>query len=246
MDDVEKGRKAVDLVQLAGEGGRQVEAEAVHVHLLDPVAQRVHHQLERLGVHHVQRVSRPRVVHVEAGLAGDQPVVGRVVDPLEGERRPQVVPFGRVVVHHVQDHLHPGRVERAHHLLELPHLRPVVPRVGVAPGGSEEVDGAVPPVIDQPPLVQKGFVGNLVHREDLDGGDPDPLQMADDRRVGNGRVRTADLPRHLGVEAGQPLDVRLVDHGAVPGDLRGLVAAPVEVAVHHHPLGDPARAVLLV
>ena len=47
LDQVEEGRQPVDLVELAGQRGGQVEAEAVDVHLGHPVAERVHDQLER-------------------------------------------------------------------------------------------------------------------------------------------------------------------------------------------------------
>jgi hypothetical protein len=36
----------VDVIECAGEGGREIEAEAVHMHVLDPVPQRVHDQLQ--------------------------------------------------------------------------------------------------------------------------------------------------------------------------------------------------------
>ena len=39
MDDVEEGAEAVNVVKLAREGGGEVEAEAVNVHLKNPVAQ---------------------------------------------------------------------------------------------------------------------------------------------------------------------------------------------------------------
>jgi len=39
LDDVEEGRQLVHLVELAGQGGGEVEAETVDVHLGDPVAQ---------------------------------------------------------------------------------------------------------------------------------------------------------------------------------------------------------------
>src|SRR5690606_19473650 len=48
LDDVEEGGEPVDLVQLAGERGGQVETEAVDVHLGDPVPQRVHDHLQRV------------------------------------------------------------------------------------------------------------------------------------------------------------------------------------------------------
>ena len=40
----------VDVVQLARERRGEIEAEAVDVHLLDPVAQRVHDQLQHCGL----------------------------------------------------------------------------------------------------------------------------------------------------------------------------------------------------
>ena len=39
VDDVEETGEAVDVMQLAGERGGEIEAEAIDVHLRDPVAQ---------------------------------------------------------------------------------------------------------------------------------------------------------------------------------------------------------------
>ncbi len=60
VDDVEEGAQAVDVEQLAGQRAGQVEAEAVDVHLGDPVAQAVHDELEDARVGHVQRVAACR------------------------------------------------------------------------------------------------------------------------------------------------------------------------------------------
>src|SRR5262249_32296483 len=66
VDDVEEGAQPVDLEQLAGQGRGQVEAEAIDVHLQDPVAQAVHDELQDARVLHVQRVAAAGEVHVEA------------------------------------------------------------------------------------------------------------------------------------------------------------------------------------
>ena len=66
LDEVEERRQPVDLVQLAGERRRQVEAEAVDVHLGDPVAQAVHDQLQHVRVAHVEAVAGAREVEVVA------------------------------------------------------------------------------------------------------------------------------------------------------------------------------------
>ena len=112
VDDVEEGGEPVHVVQLAGQRGREVEAEAVHVHLEHPVAQAVHQELDRARVPHVERVAAAGVVDVEARVLGGQAVVGRVVDAAEAERRPEVVALGGVVVDHVEDHLDAGAVQR--------------------------------------------------------------------------------------------------------------------------------------
>ena len=82
MDDVEEGAEAVHVVELARQRRRQIEPEAVHVHFLEPVAKAVHDELECARVEHVERVARPREVHVVAAIGG-QPVIGSVVDAAE-------------------------------------------------------------------------------------------------------------------------------------------------------------------
>jgi hypothetical protein len=54
---IEEGRQPVHLVKLTGEAGSQVEAEPVDVHVGHPVPQRVHDQLQHVGMAHVQRVA---------------------------------------------------------------------------------------------------------------------------------------------------------------------------------------------
>jgi len=44
-----KRGKPVHVVQFARERGRQVEAKTVHVHIEDPVSQRIHDQLQVCG-----------------------------------------------------------------------------------------------------------------------------------------------------------------------------------------------------
>ncbi len=60
------------------------------------------------------------------GVAIDEPVVGSVVDPTEGQGRAQLVAFRGVVVDHVEDHLEAGFVQRLDGGLELLHLLAVL------------------------------------------------------------------------------------------------------------------------
>ena len=94
----------------------QVEAETIDMHLLHPVAQTVHQELQHARVLRVEGVARAGVIHVIPLIIGDEPVVRRVIDAAETNRWPKLIPFRRVVVNHVQDHFEPGGVELLHHL----------------------------------------------------------------------------------------------------------------------------------
>ena len=79
-DQVEERAQPLDLVQLARERGRQVEAESVHVHLERPVAQAVHDQLDRARMDHVEAVAAAREVDVAPAIGRVGAVVRCVVD----------------------------------------------------------------------------------------------------------------------------------------------------------------------
>ena len=246
LHDLEEGGEAIDLVELAGEGGREVEPEAVDVHLEHPVPQRVHDELQRVRVAHVHAVAGAGVVGVVPLVVGLQLVIGLVVDAAHGQGRAHVVALGGVVVDHVEDHLDAGGVQGAHHALELLHLLAAVTRrrVGVLRG--EEGDRVVAPVVRQALLLQRRVVDELVHRHELDGGHADALEVLDDRRVRDGAVRAADLVGNVGVELGEALHVRLVDHRFGVRRLRQPVARPVEERVDHDALHHGRGRVVVV
>ena len=250
LDELEEGREAVHLVELAGQRGREVEPEPVDVHLGHPVAQRVHDQLQRVRVPHVEGVPGARVVHVVPLVVLDEAVVGLVVDALEAERRPEVVALGGVVVDHVEDHLDAGRVHRLHHSLELLHLLSqalCIPGArGVRRLRCEEGQGVVAPVVVQSLVEQGAVLDELVHRHELEGGDAEPGQVGGDRGVRQAGVRPAQLLGHVGVQLREALDVRLVDDRLVVGDVQASVALPVEERVDHHAVRHVLRGVLVV
>ena len=234
VDDVEEGGELVHLGELAGQGRGEVEAEAVDVHLRDPVAQRVHDELEDGRGAHEQGVARARRVEVVLLVAVDEPVVGGVVQALEGQRRAHVVALGGVVVDDVEDDLDVGLVEGLDHRLELGDLLAVRPVGGVGALRGEEADRVVAPVVRQPLLLEVGVVDELVDRHELDGGDAEVLEVVDDDRLGEARVGAAQVLRHLGVEPGEALDVGLVDDRVVVLVGRRAVVAPVEEGGRHH------------
>ncbi len=243
-DRAQEAAFLVEAVGLARQDGAEVEAEPVDVHLGHPVAQAVHHHLDHARVGQVERVPRPGVVDVVALLVGQQPVVAGVVDALERQRRPFLVAFAGVVVDHVQDHLEPGLVEAADHLLELGERE--VRHGGVAAAGGEEREGGVAPVVHQALLDQVAVVGEHVDRQQLHAGDAEVLDVAHHLGRGQAAERAAQLLRHGRVQLGEALHVRLVQHRPVPRHARRPVVAPGEGRVDHAALGHERGAVALV
>ena len=246
MDDVEEGREPVDLVELARQRRREVEAEPVDVALDHEVAERVHDQPQHRRMHRVERVAGARVVQVVARVAGHRPVVREVVDPLEARARSEVVALGRVVVDDVEDHLDPRAVQRLDHPLELLHL--LAPPSGRRVQGvrSQVADRAVTPVVREPPRGQLVLVGDVVDRQQLDRGHAERGQVLERRLRGEPCVRAAQLFPHCRHLLGEALHMRLVDDRLVPGRGGVPVVFPVERLVDHDRLGDHGRVVLVV
>ncbi len=246
LDDVEERRQLVHLVELPRQGGRQVEAEPVDVHLEHPVAQRVHDQLQHVRAAHQQAVAGAgRVVVVVLGVV-HQPVVGRVVEAAEGDRRAALVALGGVVVDHVEDDLDVGLVQRLDHRLELGHLLAVGATAGVGAVRGEEADGVVAPVVRQALVHQVGVVDELVHREQLDSGHAERGEVVDDRRMAKPRVRAPHVVRDARVGHGQALDVGLVEDRLVVLVPRRAVVAPVEEGIGDHRVHRVAERVVAV
>ncbi len=198
MNDVEERAEPVDVVQLARERSREIEAEAVDVHLEHPIAQAVHDELQHARMHHVERVPAAGVVRVVAGIVRNEPVVSGVVDAAKAQRRTEVVTFGRMVVDDVENHLDAGRMQLAHHRLELVH----VPLRAVAHLGREKADRVVAPIIAKALLDEMAIVDEGVNRHQLDRRDAEPLQMIDDRQASRALRRCrAGAPGQPGASA---------------------------------------------
>ena len=220
-------------VAAAPEDRGEVEAEAVHVHLGHPVAQR----RQDLEAHHrvvaVERVAAAGVVEVLPGLRLEQ-VVGRVVEPAPAEGGAALVALAGVVEDDVEDHLDARLVERLHHRLELAHgvARARLGRVGGL--GREERDRLVAPEVPErlPGQQVRARVVALLelgHRHQLDRGHAQLLQVGDllDQPAEGAGVRDAGAR-----VAGEAADVQLVDDRVGERHGERVLVAPVELLVH--------------
>ena len=235
----------VEAVRLAGEDGAEIEPEPVDVHLGDPVPQAVGHHLHHARVTEVQRVAGAGVVDVVARLVRHHPVVRRVVDALERQRRPPLVAFRRVVVDDVENDLEAGVVEPRHHLLEFLQAARAVGRV--ARVGREEADAVVAPVIREPLLDQIAVVDEGVDGQELDRADAQRLDVVDHLFDGQARERALLVRRHRRMALGVSAHVRLVKDRPVPRDVRPpRLLMPVEVRIDDDRLRHERGAVALV
>jgi hypothetical protein len=229
----------------------QVEAEAVHAHLGDPVAQRVGDQPEHVRSARVEGVAAAGEVGVAARVPLE-PVVAAVVDAAQREGRAQLARLGGVVVDDVEDHLDPGGVQGAHHPPELAHLLAPGAGGGVPGVRGEVADGVVAPVVAQAPPQQMVLVRELVHRQQLHGRHPEPGQMRDRGGVREPGVRAAQPGRDAGVAHGEAAHMEFVDHRLGPGGLGAAVVGPLVgraargVVADDHALGDVRGRVALV
>ena len=137
-DHVQEGRHLVEGALLPGQGRRQVEPEPFDVHLGQPVAHRVHHELQRDRVTGIQRVAAAGRIVIAARVAGRQPVIRRVVDATETQRGPVRPRLGGVVEHHVKQDFEASPVQRVDHRFELVDLAALPAR---AHGGGIAVVG---------------------------------------------------------------------------------------------------------
>ena len=141
-----------------------------------------------------------------------QTVVGAVVDAFEAEGRSAVVTFGGMVVHHVENDFHAGMMVCLDHGFELVDLFAALPGAGVGVVRGEEADGVVSPVVAQAFFLQEAVVDELVDGHEFDGCDAQFLQVFDYGGVGQSRIGSANVRRHVHVEVGHAAYVGFVNY----------------------------------
>ena len=105
-EDRREGRGLAVLVPVQHRG--QIEAEAIDMQMLHPVAQALADQTPHHRMVGVEGVAAAGVVDV--GAIARLQVVVAIRQTTEAESRPLGVAFGGVVEHHIQDHLDAGPV----------------------------------------------------------------------------------------------------------------------------------------
>ncbi|GJE83266.1 hypothetical protein CJNNKLLH_4637 [Methylorubrum thiocyanatum] len=175
------------------------------------MAQGVEHHPHHPRMGDVQGVAAAGTIDVAARVFRVELVVARIVDAAEGQRRPEMVALGRVIVDDVDQGLDAGRGEFADG--EAQSARPALAEI--ARLRREVVVGLVAPEIDEPLVDEEAVVGKGLDRQEFEGGDAELQQVLDDRRVGESESGAALSLRERRMRHGQRLDVGLVDHRLV-------------------------------
>ena len=144
-----------------------------------------------------------------AAIVGDQPVVARIVEAAEGQRRAELAAFAGVVVDDVEDDLEAGGVQAAHRDAHL-----VDGVVGeIARLGREEADGVVAPVVAQALLQQGAVLHEGMDRQQLDRGHAEPAHMVDEVRIAQGGEGAALVGPQVRAQHAEAAHMHLVDDG---------------------------------
>ena len=207
-----------------------------------PVAQRIHHHLQHARIRQVERVAGAGVVDAMTRIIRDKAVVAGVVEPAKRQRRAQLAALGGVVVDDVEDHLDAGGMQPSHRDAHL--VRGILGQI--ARLDREEAERVVAPVVAQPLLEERAVLHEGVDRQQLDRRNAEPAQMVDDFGIRRAprmcRARSVGCPRR----AGETAQMRLVDHGIGPRDVRRPVVRPVEALVGHDAFHHPGCAVAAI
>ena len=164
---VEKAAVRIEAARFASERDAEVEAKAIDVELVDPVAQRVHDELDHARMRGVNGIAAAGVVDALARIVGQQPVIVGVVEAAQRQGRAEFAFFAGVVVDHVEDHFDAGRVQALDGIFHLAQL----PAREIAWLGRKERQRVVAPVVLQLLLDQTPVLQERVHWQQLDGCD---------------------------------------------------------------------------
>ncbi len=238
---IEEAAALVEARGLPPQDGGEVEAEAVDVHFLRPIAQGVADEADGLQVAQIERVAGTGIVDVVALVLG-QAIVAGIVDTLERQRRTELIAFGGVVVDHVHEDLEAFRVHGLDHVAEFV----AVATRQIAALGREEGQRVVAPVIAQALFQQIVVVQIGVDRQQLHGGHTQAVDVIEHGRLGEAGTGSTHVLAYLGMALGITAHVGLVNDRAVPGREQALIPFPVIGVFHHHGFGHERCAVTFI
>ena len=180
------------------------------------MAQRVEDHVADDGKVAAQRVAAAGVVDEQPRIVGRVAIVGKVVEPAQRQRRAERVALAGVVEDQVEDGSDAGFSQGRDRAAEIGDAARRQARVERHEGHRVVAPGVGQPQRRQVPLVDPGRDGHQ-----FNGVGAEPLQVGDDRGVGQSAQRAALGRRHLRMAHREGAHGKLVDEAAGPEERRG-------------------------
>src|SRR5690242_8654525 len=122
-----------------------IEAEPVHMHLLDPIAQAIRNQLHHKRMVALARVATTRIIHIVLLVLRVEHIIDLVVDTFETDGGTPMIALARMVKDDVQNHFDPCLMERLDHVAKVPQLASFCGSKTIGRMGSKVSDRVVSP-----------------------------------------------------------------------------------------------------
>ena len=204
------------------------------------VAKHVEREPQRRRPVERQRVAAAGVVDVARAVVGERPVVGRVVESAQRQRRTERVALAGVVEDDVEDGFDAGRMQRGHRPRDVVDAAGREPRIG-----NERRHGVVAPVVVEAERGQVPLADPRGDRHQFDRRDAEAGQVRERGGMRETPERAAQRFRHVGMGAGEAAHVELVDHRVGPRHARTTTSRATGRRVTI-PFGTNGRAVGVV
>ena len=162
----EKGRVGLKALLGAAEDRRQIKPKTINTHYLDPIAQRIQHELGDARVRHIHRIAAAGQVFAAAAIARYQPIPAGIIEAPKTQGWTELIAFRGMVVHHIHHDFEAMRMQRRNHSAKfLNDGRRVIPVQAPARIRAEKPQCVVTPIIGLTPISQRGFIHAILHRQ---------------------------------------------------------------------------------
>ena len=195
---------------------------------------------------HVERIAATGIVHVVAGIVGDQAVVRGVVDAPQRKRGTEMVTFAGVVVNDVQDHFNSRAMQGVNHLPKVPHRLAIFAARCVPYLGGKVAQRIVTPVVAQAFLHEVTVVEEVVGGHQLHRRDTERLQVIDGRFSSQPQISSSQRLGDFRMKLGKTAHVELVDDRLVPRRARQTIVTPGKRRIDDHGQGSEGRVAPIV
>ena len=124
-----------------------IEAEAIHMHLFDPVFQTVRNQLYRNRMVALECIAAATIINIILFVIAIEHIIDTVVDALETDRGAEMIALTGMIKDHIQDHLYPRFMQSLHHISEILHVAPLFMRKTIRGVWGKVTDRVVSPEV---------------------------------------------------------------------------------------------------